>query len=61
MTKIAAERADLAKAIHSLEAEQEGLLKRAERLSGEIEDVDRQLDEVNRHSPSGLPLDFKIA
>lgn len=46
MTKIASERADLAKATHSLEAEQEGLLKRAERLSGEIEDVDRQLDEV---------------
>uniref|UniRef100_A0A9E8A469 Rad50/SbcC-type AAA domain-containing protein n=1 Tax=Bosea sp. NBC_00436 TaxID=2969620 RepID=A0A9E8A469_9HYPH len=46
MAKIASERADLAKATRSLEAEQEGLQKRAGRLSGEIDEIDRHLEEV---------------
>jgi hypothetical protein len=46
MAKITLERTDLAKATRSLEAEQEGLLKRAERLSTDIDGIDTRLDEV---------------
>lgn len=44
MAKIVLERADLAKATRSLEAEQEGLQRRVERLSGEIEGLDAELE-----------------
>jgi hypothetical protein len=46
MAKIASERADLGKATLSLEAENESLLRRFERLSSEIKDIDKQIEEV---------------
>ena len=46
MAKIVSERADLAKAARSLEAEQEGLQRRVKRLSGEIEELDVELEAV---------------
>jgi hypothetical protein len=46
MAKIVLERADLAKATRSLEAEQEGLQRRVERLSGEIDGLDAELETV---------------
>ncbi|GEC15353.1 hypothetical protein [Nitrobacter winogradskyi] len=46
MAKIVLERADLAKATRSLEAEQEGLQRRVERLSVEIDGLDVELETV---------------
>jgi hypothetical protein len=46
MAKIVSERADLANATRSLEAEQDGLHRRVERLSGEIERLDGDLAAV---------------
>jgi hypothetical protein len=46
MAKIVSERADLAKATRSLEAEQEGLQRRVKRLSGEIDGLEAQLETV---------------